>query len=521
MTRNRASHKILTRLQILKLWHWWVGIAQDPNGKTILVSWGVLPGSIIDAKVLRSRKDHITAQCIYIHDIGPTYQLTTVKCPHYFFHPWDHSHDHKVWCGGCKWQIVPYVQQLILKHTIILDTFHPLQHLIDRIGVQDVIASPQHFGYRNKIEYSFGKFIVGKKNISDWDQHQTTSSPGLYTHHDRNLGFHKQGLFSKIVDIDECFLSTPQSANLFRHIKSILKQSGLPVYDAKTHEWFLRHLIIRQGINTDQMLVNMVIKSPTQISYNGQIFDLSDKRNQIKKVLIEDKMLHTQITSFCVTYNDWLADITRSQDSTTDILRGSGTIQEVLQFETQQVRFQISPFSFFQTNTHGAEVLFQTVMKLIWTYQGTILDLYCGTWSIGLSMLSSGIWKDLIGIEIVPDAIEDAHINAKLNNLQQQCYFVAGKAEHLISQDPILKQKISQIWLVIVDPPRDGLHPDVIKFLCEWRAKQQFQLVYISCNPVTLCRDLTLLQDHFDIRILQPVDMFPHTHHCEMIACMV
>jgi 23S rRNA (uracil1939-C5)-methyltransferase len=517
MSRRRSSHPLLTHIHITKIGHGWVGIAHDTQGKTILISGGVLPGSIIDARVLKSRKDHILAQCVHIHDIGSEYQIDTVQCPHYFFHPGADPHNHKIGCGGCKWQIIPYPQQLLLKYQVISDTFHLLQDIVDRIGIFPVIPSPESFWYRNKLEYSFGKFIVGKKQS---DINQAPSSIWLYTHHDRNLGFHKQWLFSKIVDIDACLLATSSAIQIFVHIKKLLRASGLPVYDSKTHEGLFRHLVIRQGINTGQILINLVIKSPDQVEYAGQKFDMTDKRNQLKKVLLEDQMLATQVTTRCVTSNDGLSDTTRSPDSQTQIWRWQGCIQEQLSFANTSVKFQISPFSFFQTNTHGAEVLFGTAMKLIGNYQGTVLDLYCGTGSIWLSLLAQGIGTKLIGIEIIPDAIDDAHINAKLNHLQHECYFVTGKVEHLISQDPIIKQEKSNIWLVIVDPPRDGLHPDVIKFLCQWRQQQSFKLIYISCNPVTLCRDLWSLKEHFDITTLQPVDMFPHTHHCEMIACM-
>lgn len=519
MPRRHPRHIILDHLHIDKIGHGWVGIAKTAEGKTVLVSWGVLPGSVIDAKVLRSKKDHILAQCIRIHKLAPEYQITQVKCPHYFFHPGDDQHNHRVWCGWCKWQIIPYDQQLSLKHQVIIDTFHPLADLVDRIGIQEVIPSPQQFGYRNKIEYSFGKYIVGSKKESDsWSS--SPQSPWLYTHHDRNLGFHKQWLFSKIVDIDECLLATSKSGTIFQYLKKLLKQSWLPVYDQKMHTGFFRHLVIRQGIHTDQILVNLVIKSPDRVSYEGQIFDLTSKWNQFKDQLSQDIWLQNHVTTLCVTYNDGLADITRSQESQTEILRWSGLIQEVLYYDPNQVRFQVSPFSFFQTNTTGAEVLFATAMQMIWDYQGTILDLYCGTWSIGLSMLCNGIGEDLIGIEIVPEAIQDARINAELNQCKEKVYFVAGKAETMIESDSHIKSKLDQIWLVIVDPPRDWLHPDLTAFLCDLRFKHNFKLLYISCNPVTLCRDLTILQDAFEIQTLQPVDMFPHTHHCEMIAMM-
>jgi tRNA/tmRNA/rRNA uracil-C5-methylase (TrmA/RlmC/RlmD family) len=189
----------------------------------------------------------------------------------------------------------------------------------------------------------------------------------------------------------------------------------------------------------------------------------------------------------------------------------------------QKIRFRVSAFSFFQTNTLGAQELFAkaaSMISLSWS-RSTILDLYCGAGTIGLSFVAMGIGKFCIGIELVEDAIRDAKVNAQLNKMDDKSYFVAGKAEVLVSRDRQISDKMSDIGLIIVDPPREWLHKDVVEFLIGLRQNHRCQLLYISCNPVTLARDLDLLvQGGWECTVLQPVDMFPHTHHVEMISVL-
>ncbi|MDR2189949.1 MAG: methyltransferase domain-containing protein [Candidatus Peribacteria bacterium] len=204
-----------------------------------------------------------------------------------------------------------------------------------------------------------------------------------------------------------------------------------------------------------------------------------------------------------------------------------------LSAETTQITFRISPFSFFQTNTHGAEKLFSTAFAMLGNVKGNILDLYCGTGSIGLSLLkmSNGSFEkeqkeqaelpSLIGIEIVEDAIIDARMNAKLNGLEKQSFFVASPAEKALEKYPELAEKIKNLSVVIVDPPRDGLHKNVVEWIASLKEKQPFKLLYISCNPITMARDVELfLEKGFVLKEVQPVDMFPQTHHIESIGIL-
>lgn len=271
-------------------------------------------------------------------------------------------------------------------------------------------------------------------------------------------------------------------------------------------------------------MVNLSV-SESQIDALG----IADKRTNLKQELQANEYLKKTITSFVITANDGLADIVKGEGISTSLLWGDGVIYEKLLFPQPdtdekneealiETSFRVSPFSFFQTNTLGAQRLFQTAMDAVGEVDGQILDLYCGTGSIGLSFLKAGKGDGVMGIEIVPDAITDAVRNAKVNGLSEQSYFVSGKAEDLVSTDQYVSERLEKIKLVVVDPPRDGLHKSVVEFLLKLKRHHDFTLLYISCNPVTMARDLQLLLgEYYGLRSLQPVDMFPHTHHVEMV----
>ena len=316
---------------------------------------------------------------------------------------------------------------------------------------------------------------------------------------------------------------------------------------------------MRQWHNTDQILINLVV-SDEQVNTS----ELTDLWVGFKKKLLSDERLRTACTTFLLTYNNTVSDAVRRQDTDSDILWGQGHIFEELNFDKKifedttqddqkiftiedgqikeniiwnvitkneaiqnttwsNVRFRISPFSFFQTNTLGAQELFKKAASFIKLPKSkqTIIDLYCGAGTIGLSLLAQGIGKFVLGIEIVEDAIRDANYNAKINKLDTQSYFAAGKTELILKHDPKFVEKMDEVWLVIVDPPREWLHKDVCEFLNNLKKDYKFQLIYISCNPVTLARDLDILITWWrSLETLQPVDMFPHTHHVEMISVL-
>ena len=317
-------------------------------------------------------------------------------------------------------------------------------------------------------------------------------------------------MFSKIVDIENCLIAWNLINKVFLYIKNILKKSNLPVYDQMKHTWFFRHLVIRQGFNTNEVLVNLSVATK-YFDKNKKDFTLWQK---LQEKLKDDNFIKKNVKSFVITENNWLWDVVRWKDIKFYNLFWDGSINEYLLIDNVKIDFKISAFSFFQTNTLWAQKLFWTAKSMLPEIKWNILDLYCWAWTIWLTLLKSWIWKKLLWVEIVEQAIEDAKYNAKLNNLQNKAKFIADKAENI-------NFNLENIGLIVVDPPRSWLHKNVINFLWNLKKQKNFKLLYISCNPVTMNRDLKLLQNYgFEIKNLKAVDMFPHTHHIEMIGIL-
>jgi len=553
--------KVLNRIKIDKIGYGWVGLARMSDGKRILIKWGALPGSIVNLKIVKQRKDYVEAHITHIVELDPKIVDGEIFCPH-FFH-WvqsakcrvqsmssDTSNSElwtlnstlprKVGCGGCKRQMLSYANQLKLKEDIVNDAFTKIKKILPELQILSIIWSPQEKKYRNKIEFSFGKYI--SKN-SEWVNEALSN---------RSCGFHKQGEFSKIVDIENCALISDEANELYHHIKELCRSSGLPVHDQMTHQGFFRHIVIREGINTDQFLVNLSVA-------DNQLKTKNDKQwNRFLDTLKTDEILKKKVTTFVITYNNGLADIIRSKDCETKTFRGEWYIYEKLIFrntaknplptdsenlqessekvptetkgnpaksdkggnerEFAEISFRVSPFSFFQTNTIWAQQLFSQAMSMVGHIEWTILDLYCGTGSIGLSFLKLSKGEKLVGIEIVEEAITDARYNAKINGMEDKVIFLANPAEKAFVQTPEIKDKLNNLGLVIIDPPRDGLHKNVVQMICDLKKESEFKLLYISCNPITMVRDIELFAKWgFNVKEIQPVDMFPQTHHIECI----
>ena len=457
--------KIFQNISIDSIWHGGIGIGTAPDGKKILVKWGILPGSVIDVIVVKSRADYYDCHVQQIHHIDPAYTGGEVVCPHYLFHPDRASMPaHKTWCWWCKRQIINYPAQLALKRSLI-------QELFD-MQIPTPIPSPQIFGYRNKIEYSFGKYISHAQSI----------------HQDRALGFHQQWQFSKIVDIDQCYLVDDTMRLLYRDIKALCISNGLSTYDQMKHTGTLRHLMMKQWHDG----IMLVVSAYQHIDNTRYRF-------------LESLKAYTDRISTCiVSYNNWLADTIYDRDTKNEILRWSWLIHQHLMIDGHTRVFEVWPQSFFQTNTQWAQLLFQTVSDMMMDTWWVLLDLYCGAGAVWLSL--SHRFDSLVWVDIVESAITSARINADTNHISHALFY-AWKAEKIIKDLSISPDTI------IVDPPREWLHPDVIDFINTTPHKQ---LIYISCNPVTLARDTKLLDK--TLMKIQPLDMFPHTHHVETIA---
>jgi len=515
MWRNRQIGKIIENLTIESLWYGWVGVSQAPNGKKILIKWA-LPNSVVDVRIVKKKRDYLTWHIVKVHDIDKKWLDGEAKCPHHMS-PYAQTSDmpeHTHGCGWCKRQAVSYPKQLQLKQEIVQWCFDESLEILPMIG------SPLVYGYRNKIEFSFGKYLRRFEKDDEWNQ-----KDGFRIAEHRQMWFHKQWEFSKVVDIDQCYLVSEPMHALYTKIKSDLQKSGLPVHDAKTHHGLLRHLMIREWIHTQHLLVNLSIASK---HFADHAKDQATRRDLLS-AWKQDPFMQEHITTFILSENNGLADIMRDADTTHEIMRWEGKIYEELHFawETSEadktiLRFAISPASFFQTNTTGAEVLFHTAHTMLGKVSWNIIDLYCGGGSIGQCFLALWQGERVKWIEIVPAAIQDATYNAKINHLADRCDYYVGKAEKVIKEG-VIESDFFVWWdVVIVDPPREWMHPDVVEFLIQMKKDHAYRLCYISCNPTTMARDMWLLQAAwlFWVQQIQPVDMFPHTHHIECIGIL-
>ena len=381
--------------------------------------------------------------------------------------------------------MLPYDQQLFYKQKQVADN-------LTRIGkialppIRTIIGADHTEEYRNKIEYTFGSKIFIPSNIFLKMKEEGVSIDDI----PGGAGFHVRGFFDKVVEIDKCYLQEEPTNQIRKAVAAYALERNLPFYDVRKHQGWLRNMFIRNS-TIGELMVNIV-------------FGYEDENNR-KALLNQLLQQFPQITTLLYTIN------TKHNDSLYDLFpqvySGNGYIIEKL----ENYSFKISPKSFFQTNTRQAEKLYQVTRDFAELNGSQIVyDLYCGTGSIGIFVSQQA--KKLIGVEVVPEAIEDAKENAALNNLKQ-CSFFSGDVIDIC--DDTFFAEHGKPDVIITDPPRAGMHEKLIKKLLEIAAPT---IVYVSCNPATQARDLALLNEKYSVEKIQPVDMFPHTLHIENVV---
>ncbi|MFN0117167.1 MAG: 23S rRNA (uracil(1939)-C(5))-methyltransferase RlmD [Elusimicrobiota bacterium] len=397
--------------------------------------------------------------------------------------------DHFGVCGGCSQQNIAYEQQLAQKELIV-------KNELSSISIKEfnsILPSPDLFFFRNKMEFSFGNErdieIYNKSQPSPRLACQATwqASSTLNVH----IGLHPKGRFALVVPTPNCLILSKESQVILNVVQEWANQHKITTYVRKNGLGDLRHLVIREGKNTGERLVNLVAKSQTP--------HIDELAISIQKTGL--------VSCFTWTAHDGRSDVVTGPLH--KIFWGPGWIQEKL----GTVLFQVHPFSFFQTNTKAAENMIGLLRNKI-TEVGTIgsnsrlIDLYCGVGSIALNLCD--LFDETLGVEISPDSVKDAVKNTELNN-KQKVSFQASKAEDMLS----LIEGLTSSDTVVVDPPRAGLHPKVIEATIKSKIKKLF---YVSCNPESLKRDLLLLTSRFSVDKIQPMDFFPHTPHIETVA---
>jgi 23S rRNA (uracil1939-C5)-methyltransferase len=440
------------------------------DGKVIFVE-GAVPGDIVDIQLQKNKADWAEGFVKKFH----TYSEIRVKpfCSHFGV------------CGGCQWQMLPYEQQMAYKHKQVVDNLTRIAK-ITLPEIAPILGASETEGYRNKVEYTFAteRYIPFEefKAMKAAGQ-EPKKSPG-------SGGFHARGFFEKVVEIDKCYLQAEPTNEIRKTVVNFAIENDMPFYNIKQHQGWLRNMFVRNTTKGEWM-VNLIL------GYDGK-----EKREQLLNLLLQK---FPQITTLLYTINEKRND--SMQDLVPQVFSGNGYITEML----EDFAFKISPKSFFQTNSKQAEKLYQVTRDFAeLTGKQVVYDLYCGTGSIGIFCSKKA--KKIIGVEVVAEAIEDAKVNALMNNLTDTAFF-AGDVIDIC--DDVFFDTHGKADVIITDPPRAGMHEKLVRKLLEMEAPT---IVYVSCNPATQARDLGLLSEKYTVTKIQPVDMFPHTLHIENVV---
>jgi len=440
------------------------------NGKVIFVE-GAVPGDVVDVQLQKNKADWGEGFVKKFH----TYSSIRVKpfCTHFGV------------CGGCQWQMLPYEQQLVYKHKQVFDNLTRIAK-VALPTIPPILGAKETQGYRNKVEYTFAteKFIP-------FEEFKAMKAAGLEPVKSIGAGgFHARGFFEKVVEIDTCYLQSEPTNKIRKTAVQFAFENEMPFYNIKQHQGWLRNMFVRNTTKGEWM-VNLIL------GYDG-----GEKREALLNLFLKK---FPQITTLLYTINEKRND--SMQDLVPQVYFGNGYITESL----ENFDFKISPKSFFQTNTKQAESLYQVTRSFAeLTGKEVVYDLYCGTGSIGIFCSQQA--KKIIGVEVVADAIEDAKENARINNLTQTAFFAGDVID--ICDDAFFDAH-GKPDVIITDPPRAGMHDKLVKKLLEIQAPL---IVYVSCNPATQARDLSLLGEKYTVTKIQPVDMFPHTLHIENVV---
>jgi 23S rRNA (uracil1939-C5)-methyltransferase len=437
------------------------------NDIVVFVPW-LVPGDVADVQVIRKRKKYMEGTVVSIHK----YSEDRIEpfCEHFSI------------CGGCKWQHLNYFKQLEYKQKQVTDSLQRIGK-VEVSEINQIVPSKETKYYRNKLEYTFSS--------TRWLTREEVEGGAEVT--DRNaLGFHIPGKFDRILDIRHCYLQDEFSNRLRLSLREFTLKEGFSYYNQREKTGFLRNLIVRNS-NLDERMVIVIFGEESLDDINSVMYYIQDNFPEINSL--------NYIISLKV--NDTYGDL--------EVINFSGKDHIIEKME--DLKFRIGPKSFFQTNSKQAYKLYDMVRSLAGIEGGEIVyDLYTGTGTIANFVARQ--CKKVIGIEYVEEAVLDAKVNAQLNSIDNACFF-AGDTKDILTDDFILEQGKPDV--VITDPPRAGMYIDVIDTLLKVLPQK---IVYVSCNPATQARDIELLSGKYKVLVIQPVDMFPHTHHVENIVLL-
>ncbi len=466
MGRNRRKKPLLEQIEITDIGSEGKALGRQDN-KVVFVPYAA-PGDIVDVQVNKKRKNYYEGYITKFREYSPN--RIEPFCSHFGV------------CGGCKWQHIPYETQLQAKQQQVEDN-------LKRIGkialpqINPIMGSDKTQYYRNKLEYTFSnRRWLTKEEIDQDIEHQDRDA----------LGFHVPKMFDKVLNIDTCYLQADLSNQIRNEVNRFAQENNFTYFDIRNHHGLLRNLIIR-NTSTGQWMVIVVFFEDDEATRNlllnhlKSTFPAITSLNYIVNKKANDSIADQEVVNFC----------------------GEDHIMEMM----EGLQFKIGPKSFYQTNSEQAYELYKVARKFAdLSGEEIVYDLYTGTGTI--ANFVSGKAKKVIGIEYIEEAVEDARVNAELNNIKNTNFF-SGDMKDLLTGD--FFNEHGQPDVIITDPPRAGMHQDVVDVIKQCGTKK---IVYISCNPATQARDLEMLDTMYSVKAIQPVDMFPHTHHIENVVLL-
>jgi len=428
----------------------------------------LIPGDVVDLKVIKKRKKYLEGRVLKFHE----YSIDRIdpRCKHFGV------------CGGCKWQHLPYNLQLKYKEKQVRDNLTRIGK-IELPEISPIIGSPEEYHYRNKLEYTFSdKRWLTKEEIGSENKFEKEGA----------LGFHIPGLFDKVLDIEECHLQPEPSNSIKNAVRTYSLKNNLEFFDLREQKGFLRNLVIRNSLEGNVMVIVVLFRED------------AEKREGLLDFISAE---FPQITSLWYVINSKRND--SLNDQTPVLYKGEDHLLE----EMDGLKFRIGPKSFYQTNTRQALELYRVARDFAGlTGKEVVYDLYTGTGTIANYIAGSA--GKVIGIEYVDEAIQDARINSGINKIHNTLFF-AGDMKDILSEQFVSENGKPDV--IITDPPRAGMHEDVVKIIL---SASPDKIVYVSCNPSTQARDILLMSDAYRVVRVQPVDMFPHTHHVENVVLL-
>jgi 23S rRNA (uracil1939-C5)-methyltransferase len=431
------------------------------NGFTVFVD-GAVPLDFVIARITKKKKQYAEARVDTL--VEPSPYRVDPPCIYSGF------------CGGCKWQFLAYEKQLVYKRQHVVDALERIG-LVQGVLVHPAIPSKSIFGYRNKMEFSCAD--------RRWLLPDEMGEEGVDK--DFALGLHVPGTFYKVLDTKACLLQPETGNHILADVRTYMKRSGLPAYGLRSHNGFWRFLMLRHSAAYDHWMVNIITAAENREAVQPLADQLMEKYSHIVSVVnnITSRKAGIAVGEYEIC------------------LAGRSSIRD----RVGGLEFEISANSFFQTNTRGAGRLYETVKKYAaLSGKETVVDLYSGTGTIAISLADSAI--DVIGIEIAETALNDAVNNCRINRVSN-CRFILGDIKNCLSQVSATPD------VMVIDPPRSGMHKDVVKQVLDMAP---LRIVYVSCNPATMARDIGMIKDTYRVIEVQPVDMFPHTYHIEAVA---